>query len=117
MSSTRFGGILGKYLVLLLAIAALIGYFVWKESYGKIGGIQPWPSSTVDHVAYLRDVNGQTNLFISDAEGKDVRQRTNDGTAKRTPAWAPDGKQLCYSAEPKNPGPEGRAFQLFLIGA
>src|SRR5216117_2219310 len=112
----RTGGVLGKYLLLIGFICLLIGYFLWKEGYGKIGSVVPMPKSTAGFLAFIRDVNGETNLFLTDSAGKDIPQRTNDGAAKRAPAWSPDGKQLCYSGEPKNPGPEGRTFQLMLIG-
>ena len=112
----RFGGVLGKWLLLIAFLGLLAGFFLWKEGYGKVGHTEPMPESTVGFIAFVRDSNGQTDLFLADANGKDVRQRTDDGAAKRTPAWSPDGKHLCFSGEPLRPGPDGRTFQLYALG-
>ena len=112
----RFGGTLGKWLLLVAFLVLLVGFFLWKEGYGTVGHTKAMPESTAGFIAFVRDVNGQTDIFLANASGSDVRQRTDDGAAKRTPAWAPDGKLLCFSGEPKNPGPEGRTFQLYVLG-
>src|SRR5688500_9809967 len=112
----RFGGALGKWLLLLVFLGLLAGFFLYKEGYGTVGHTKPMPLSTAGFVAFVRDVNGQTDIFLANGSGSDIRQRTDDGAAKRTPVFSPDGKHLCFSSEPKNPGPDGRTFQLFVMG-
>src|SRR5687767_15995622 len=46
---------------------------IWKEGYGTVGHRKPMPDSTVGFIAFVRDVNGQTDLFLANASGKDVR--------------------------------------------
>ena len=113
---SRRGGALGKYLLLIVFVLLLAGYFIWKEGYGKIGAVDPIPRATAGYLAFIRDENGAANLLIANGVEKDPHPLTNDGAAKRTPAWSPDGKQICFSGEPGKPGPDGRTFQLFVLG-
>jgi len=111
------GGVLAKYLLLIFALALLIAYWWWRDHYGLFGPIKPMPQSTQDRIVFVRqDSNGQTNLFLVKADGSDLRQLTEGKGGKRTPAWSPDGTQLCYAAEPDESGTAGRTYQLFLLG-
>lgn len=114
MTRTRFGGALPKVLLLILAVVLLVGYFVWKSGFGVIGAVQPIPGSTANMIAFVRRDGGVTNLYLVNADGAGERQLTDDKAEKRTPAWSPDGKQLCYSAEVRDEG--GTTNQLFLKG-
>jgi len=116
MKRHRAGGVIAKYLLLMLMIALLFAFFVWKQSYGTIGHVEHIEGSTAGKIAFLRSTDGRTDLFLVDAAGGQASPLTNDGTAKRAPAWAPDGRQICYAAEPPA-GEGGRAFQLFLVGS
>ena len=52
-------------------------------------------------------------LFISDANGKNVKQLTNFNCASFAPTFTPDGKQILFSTNKNNC--DGRKFELFLI--
>jgi TolB protein len=52
-------------------------------------------------------------LFVSDADGKNVKQITNFGCASFAPTFTPDGKQILFSSNVRNC--DGRKFELFLI--
>jgi TolB protein len=52
-------------------------------------------------------------LFISDANGKHVKQLTNFNCASFAPTFTPDGKQIIFSTNKNNC--DGRKFELFLI--
>jgi TolB protein len=52
-------------------------------------------------------------LFVADADGKNVKQITNFGCASFAPAFTPDGKQILFSSNKHNC--DGRKFELFLI--
>lgn len=52
-------------------------------------------------------------LFISDADGKNIRQITNFGCASFAPTFTPDGKQILFSSNKHDC--DGRKFELYLI--
>ena len=52
-------------------------------------------------------------LFVADANGKNVKQITDFGCASFAPAFTPDGKQILFSSNKHNC--DGRKFELFLI--
>jgi Tol biopolymer transport system component len=52
-------------------------------------------------------------LFISDADGKHVKQLTDFNCASFAPTFTPDGKQILFSTNKNNC--DGRKFELFLI--
>jgi Tol biopolymer transport system component len=52
-------------------------------------------------------------LFVSDAEGKHVKQITNFGCASFAPTFTPDGKQILFSSNKHDC--DGRKFELYLI--
>jgi Tol biopolymer transport system component len=116
MKRTRFGGTLGKYLLLLLCLGLLAGFFYWKAQHGWTGRIEPMPETTKDYIAFLRQgPQGQTTLYLVRADGTEKpKPLTNDSSGKLSPAWSPDGKQICYAGEVA----EGRSVthQLFLVG-
>ncbi|MGC8668435.1 MAG: TolB family protein [Chthonomonadales bacterium] len=105
-----------KYLVLLFVLALLAGFFYWQSSYGRIGHVSDLPGTTADHIAFVRQDGGRTNIFLVAADGSDLRQLTDDKAAKRAPAWSPDGRVLCYAGEPTAASESGRTFQIFVLG-
>jgi Tol biopolymer transport system component len=52
-------------------------------------------------------------LFVADANGKNIKQITDFGCASFAPTFTPDGKQILFSSN-KNDC-DGRKFDLFLI--
>jgi len=52
-------------------------------------------------------------LFVSDADGSNVKQITDFGCASFAPAFTPDGKQILFSSNKHNC--DGRKFELYLI--
>ncbi len=54
---------------------------------------------TGDQIAFISDRNGNSELYVMDADGGNVRQVThNDSLSIETdPSWSPDGTQLLYS--------------------
>lgn len=52
-------------------------------------------------------------LFVSDADGKNIKQITDFGCASFAPTFTPDGKQILFSSNKHNC--DGRKFELFLI--
>ncbi|WP_321477056.1 hypothetical protein [uncultured Paludibaculum sp.] len=52
-------------------------------------------------------------LFVSDADGRNVRQLTKFGCASFAPTFTPDGKQILFSSNKHNC--DGRRFELYKI--
>ena len=52
-------------------------------------------------------------LFISDADGKHIKQLTDFNCASFAPTFTPDGKQILFSTNKNNC--DGRKFELFMI--
>ena len=52
-------------------------------------------------------------LFVMNADGSDQRQITRLGGANFGPSWAPDGRRIVFSSNPRNP--RSRNFDLYLV--
>lgn len=52
-------------------------------------------------------------IFVSDADGKNVKQVTNFGCASFAPTFTPDGKKILFSSNKHEC--DGRKFELFLM--
>ena len=50
-------------------------------------------------IAFSGTHGGITDLFIVDANGKNLRQLTNDKYGDLQPSWSPDGKTLAFATE------------------
>lgn len=117
MYSNRNRGTVGKYLLLVLFVSLLVGFFVWKNSHGLTGAVPVLKGDTANKIVFVRQNGGQTDIFTINADGSDQQQMTSDKGAKRSPSWSPDGRQICYAAEPQTGDADGRSFQIYLIGA
>ncbi len=107
----------GKYLLLLIALGILAGWFAWKQVQGVVGVVVPFPESTSGLIAFVREENGHANLFTVTADGTGLRQLTESPAGLRSPSWSLDGKHICYAAEPARSGVDARAFQIFIKDA
>lgn len=52
-------------------------------------------------------------LFVMNADGSDQRQITSLGGANFGPSWTPDGRQIIFSSNHRNP--RSRNFDLYLV--
>jgi Tol biopolymer transport system component len=48
------------------------------------------------HLAFDSRRSGDSNLYVADADGKNVHERSLPVTDEYDPAWSPDGKQLVF---------------------
>src|SRR5258708_2653479 len=115
--NNRRRGAVGKYLLLILFVGLLVGYFAWIQFNGVVGRTAPFPQTTAGLIAFVRQDAGKQNLLLVKSDGSDQRQLTEGFAGVRSPSWSPDGKQIVFAAEPQKSGSEGRAFQIFIKGA
>jgi Tol biopolymer transport system component len=63
----------------------------------------PWPAPEGDitetKLAYVREVDGDREVFVSDADGSNAARLTHHSGADSTPDWSPDGRRLAYMAD------------------
>lgn len=50
------------------------------------------------HIAFASTRGGNSEIWMSDAQGKGLVQLTNMGQSSGAPRWAPDGKQIAYDS-------------------
>ncbi len=106
---------MGKYLLLVVFLGLFAGWLYWKNSYGAIGKVAQLDTSTAGWIAFVRtESDGAANICAVRDDGTALKALTSDDSPKRSPAWSPDGKRLCYAQESRS---EGTAtYQLFVLG-
>ena len=60
-------------------------------------------------VAMVLSGEGETEIYVSNAQGRGVSRRTRSDTTKASPCWSPDGTRIIFAMEP---GP-----QLYVLSA
>jgi TolB protein len=58
--------------------------------------IQPVYCPAGKRIAFASDRAGQWDIYVMDANGRNVRQITNGPMAELHPSWSPDGRSLVY---------------------
>jgi len=100
------GGRFGIYQMRSSDPAALIPLLA-----NSISALQPVLSPDRTRIAFSSDrAGGGYDLFVMDADGRNVRRLTSDPGNEGEPAWTPDGRRLLYTLTPREAPP-----QLFSI--
>ena len=85
----------------LLVVAALIYWDSTRRSAPPDvtrDGAPAW-SPDGKQIAYYSEVGGQpADLFVMDADGRNIRQLTRTPEAEGYPAWSPDGRQIAFES-------------------
>jgi TolB protein len=66
-------------------------------------------SPTGRQVAMVLSGEGQSEIYVSDAQGRQIARKTHSDRVKASPCWSPDGSRLVFAMEP---GP-----QLYVMSA
>ena len=50
------------------------------------------------HVAFVSSTTGNSDVWVQNVDGSDLRQLTNDSAAEAWPIWSPDGRWILYGS-------------------
>ena len=67
-----------------------------KLTDGKSVSAYPAWSHDRKHIAFASDRDGTLNVYVMDADGKNVKQLTKGTEISRGPTWSPDGKKIAF---------------------
>jgi dipeptidyl aminopeptidase/acylaminoacyl peptidase len=100
---------------IVLAVGALIYWDSDRRSAPPAVTREGAPAWSPDgkQIAYYSEVGGQpADLFLMDADGRNVRQLTRTPEAEGYPAWSPDGRQIAFESHT----PDGN-FDVYVMNA
>jgi len=69
------------------------------------------PSPDGKRLAMILSKTGKLDLYIGDANGKDLQRKTRSKSTQATPCWSPDGRNICLVSNQSGPA------KLFIIPA
>ncbi len=69
----------------------------WSPGNGRYIGGQMSPDG--QYVAATLEQQGDTSLYLLDANGKVIRRLTSDPGLEVSPSWSPDGKQIVFVSD------------------
>ena len=47
-------------------------------------------------IAFVSDRDGNSEIYVMDANGKNQRRLTNNPASDYSPSWSPDGKRIAF---------------------
>src|SRR5580700_8830588 len=104
-----------RWLLFLVFILALIGYFYYLSANGLTGPGSGVNFDTKNYIAFVRDDGkGHTDLYAVKSDGTGERRLTaaSDNSTKSQPIWTLDGKSLIYAANLA----DNRVTQIYILG-
>lgn len=77
------------------------------------GGVNTYPVPSPDgrKIAFRKMLGINSEVFVADADGSDIRNLTDDPAFEGWPAWSPDGTRLAFAAN------RNSAYQVFVMDA
>jgi TolB protein len=74
-----------------------------RKIFARYGGsnMSPAASPGGGKVAMILSKDGWTDLYVSDADGSNLKRLTQSREDESSPCWSPDGKWICFAAKIK----------------
>ena len=91
----------------LLFSMALFTFLVSEELRVKTG----FTAHHKAQIAFTSTRDGNAEIYVMDADGKNQRRLTNHRASDRYPSWSPDGKKIAFSSD-RN----GGYIQIYVMG-
>ena len=72
-----------------------------RRAFARYGGSNMSPAVSPDgnRVAMILSKDGWTDLYVSDADGSNLKRLTKSPQDESSPCWSPDGKWICFAAK------------------
>ena len=83
-------------ILVLLGISALMGIALYAEA----------------RIVFKSGTPERQDIYVMDADGKNVKQLTQDKFYDAQPAWSPDGKQIAFESDR-----DGFFFEIYVMSA
>jgi TolB protein len=72
-----------------------------RRAFARFGGsnMSPAASPGGSKVAMILSKDGWVDLYVSNADGSDLKRLTKSPQDESSPCWSPDGKWICFAAK------------------
>lgn len=72
-----------------------------RRAFARFGGssISPAVSPDGGRVAMILSKDGWVDLYVSNADGSDLKRLTRSRQDESSPCWSPDGRTICFAAK------------------
>src|SRR5258706_13246927 len=90
-----------KYVSQVWMVSAEPGAAARQLTFSKEGASQPAWSPDGKQLAFVRTVDGKSQIFVLTFAGGEPMQLTKSKYGASSPRWSPDGKQIAFSAQVK----------------
>ena len=67
-------------------------------------------------IAFSSDRDGNPEIYVMNADGKNPRKLTNNGFSNTSPSWSPDGKHIAFVSE-REGNFAGKRLQIYVMDA